>query len=121
MLYLTGDWWLACVCVCVCVCVYTCESAGMYTGSGFIIAAVIQAENAVLSVIFFAVGEFFLVVYCFIYQKFTKFDDREAIEAKNVAAGLHWGLNLVALGLLLSRAIYLSNSIIVFGVSTSAL
>jgi uncharacterized membrane protein YjfL (UPF0719 family) len=46
----------------------------MYTGSGFIIAAVIQAENAVLSVIFFAVGEFFLVVYCFIYQKFTKFD-----------------------------------------------
>ena len=51
--------------------------SGMYTGSGFIIAAVVQAENAVLSVIFFLAGELFLVVYCFLYQKFTKFDDRE--------------------------------------------
>jgi uncharacterized membrane protein YjfL (UPF0719 family) len=49
----------------------------MYAGSGFIIAAVMQAENAVLSVIFFVVGELFLVIYCFLYQKFTKFDDRE--------------------------------------------
>lgn len=37
-----------------------------------------------------------------------------------MAAGLHWGLNIAALGLLLSRAIYLSNSVIVFAVSTSA-
>ena len=52
----------------------------MYTASGFIIAAVLQAENAVLSAIFFVVGELFLVLYCFLYQKFTKFDDREVRE-----------------------------------------
>eukprot|EP01043_Picozoa_sp_COSAG02_P017437 COSAG02_NODE_791_length_17158_cov_12.377396_3_plen_64_part_00 len=52
----------------------------MYAGSGFIIAAVLQAENGVLSAIFFAAGELFLVLYCFLYQKFTKFDDREVRE-----------------------------------------
>lgn len=49
----------------------------MYAGSGLIIAAVIQAENPILSLIFFAAGELCLVIYCFMYQKVTKFDDRE--------------------------------------------
>ena len=52
----------------------------MYAGSGFIIAAVVQAENAALSAIFFVLGELCLVLYCFLFQKFTTFDDREVRE-----------------------------------------
>ena len=88
-----------------------CIEGGMYVGSGFIIAAVMQAETFVLSLIFFGLGELAMVLFSFLYQYWTKFDDRRAVEQKNIAAGLHWGMSQAALGLLLARAIYLSNSV----------
>jgi len=47
-------------------------------------------------------------------QAYTKFDDAEAIQKNNVASGIHWGLSLCSLGLILSRSIYLSQSLVVF-------
>ena len=55
-----------------------------------------------------------MCIWSVAYECTTKYDDRAAIQGKNVAAGLNWGLNLVAMGLLLSRALYNSNSVLVF-------
>lgn len=91
-----------------------CVEAGHYIGASFIIAACIQAENVALGLVFFGIGEVCLCLWSVMYECTTKYDDRVAIEGKNVAAGLNWGLNLVAMGLLLSRALYNSNSLWVF-------
>jgi uncharacterized membrane protein YjfL (UPF0719 family) len=85
--------------------------AGMYIGSSFVIAACIQAETIALGLTLFGSALGLIVLFSFAYELMTKFDDRKAIMEKNVASGLNWGLNLVAIGLLLSRAIAMSNSI----------
>lgn len=61
-------------------------------------------------------GELALFLFSLSYQASTKFDDEQSIRSKNVASGLHWGLSLAALGLLLSRALRLSQSVVVFAV-----
>ena len=91
-----------------------CVEAGHFVGASFIIAACIQAETVVLGIVFFGIGEVCLCIWSVAYECTTKYDDRAAIQGKNVAAGLNWGLNLVAMGLLLSRALYNSNSVLVF-------
>jgi uncharacterized membrane protein YjfL (UPF0719 family) len=91
-----------------------CVEAGHFIGAAFMIAACIQAENIALGIVFFGIGEVCLCLWSVAYECTTKYDDRAAIQGKNVAAGLNWGLNLVAMGLLLSRALYTSNSVIVF-------
>jgi uncharacterized membrane protein YjfL (UPF0719 family) len=91
-----------------------CVEAGHFIGASFIIAACIQAENIALGCVFFLIGEVCLCLWSVAYECTTKYNDRAAIQGRNVAAGLNWGLNLVAMGLLLSRALYNSNSVIVF-------
>lgn len=91
-----------------------CVEAGHFVGASFMIAACIQAENIALAFVFFGIGEFCLLLWSIMYEVLTKYDDRQAIHNQNVAAGLNWGLNLVAMGLLLSRALYNSNSVYVF-------
>ena len=91
-----------------------CVEAGVYVGFSYIIAACIHAENVALAFTFFFLSTVIMVGFSFGYEYLTKYDDREAIQAKNVASGINWGLNMVAFGLLLSRSIYTSNSIWVF-------
>lgn len=91
-----------------------CVEAGHFIGASFIIAACIQGENMALGIVFFLIGEACLCVWSVLFEVTTKYDDRVAIQSQNVAAGLNWGLNIVAMGLLLSRAIYMSNSVLVF-------
>lgn len=61
-------------------------------------------------------GELALFLFSLSYQASTSYDDEQSIRSKNVASGLHWGLSLAALGLLLSRALRLSQSVVVFAV-----
>ena len=91
-----------------------CIEGGVYIGSGFIIAAVTQAEILPLSCLFFVLGETAIVVFSSVYQWATEWNDRAAVESKNIAAGAHWGISLIAIGLLLSRALYLSQSLYTF-------
>ena len=91
-----------------------CIEGGVYIGSGFIIAAVTQAETLPLSCLFFVLGETAIVVFSSVYQWATEWNDRAAVESKNIAAGAHWGISLIAIGLLLSRALYLSQSLYTF-------
>ena len=74
----------------------------------------IQAQTIAIGFTLFAVGLGCIVLFSFGYEFMTKYDDRVAIEQKNVAAGVNWALNLVAVGLLLSRAVDASNSLWVF-------
>jgi hypothetical protein len=50
----------------------------------------------------------FEAVFCGAPQVSTRWNDRQAIAEKNAAAGIHWGLSLCAIGLMLSRSIFLS-------------
>lgn len=54
------------------------------------------------------------MAYSYLYQMSTAYDDERSIKSKNAAGGLHWGLNLAALGLFLGRALQLSQSLVVF-------
>ena len=64
--------------------------------------------------LFYFAGECALMAYSFLYQMSTAYDDERSIKAKNAAGGLHWGLNLAALGLFLGRMLQLSQSLVVF-------
>ena len=55
-----------------------------------------------------------MLAFSFGYEFITKYDDRLAIAQDNAAAGINWGGNLIAMGLLISRAIATSNSLWVF-------
>lgn len=88
--------------------------AGSYIASGFIISACITLDDGWLSVLFYLAGEFALMVFSYLYQMSTSYDDERSIRSRNVASGLHWGLSLAALGLFLGRALQLSQSIVVF-------
>ena len=61
--------------------------AGTFVGASFIIAACTHAENVALAWTFFALGMIALVLYSVAYELMTKYDDRAAINAHNVAAG----------------------------------
>ena len=87
---------------------------GSYVASGFIISACITLDDGWLSLLFYFAGEIALMAFSNVYQMSTKYDDEASVKSKNVASGLHWGLSLAALGLLLSRALRLSQSIVVF-------
>lgn len=91
-----------------------CIEAGSYVASGFIISACITLDDGWLAIFFYLAGEAALMAFSFIYQMTTSYDDERSIHSKNVASGLHWGLSLAALGLHLSRALRLSQSIVVF-------
>lgn len=83
----------------------------MYISSSFIIAACIQAQTIALGFTFFGVGVVSIIIFSFGYEFSTKYDDRQAIQNQNSAAGLNWALNLVAFGMLMARSISISNSI----------
>eukprot|EP00277_Geminigera_cryophila_P040081 CAMPEP_0173112566 /NCGR_PEP_ID=MMETSP1102-20130122/46147_1 /TAXON_ID=49646 /ORGANISM="Geminigera sp., Strain Caron Lab Isolate" /LENGTH=701 /DNA_ID=CAMNT_0014013767 /DNA_START=108 /DNA_END=2213 /DNA_ORIENTATION=- len=71
--------------------------AGSLIGSSFIVGAVTQ-------LLFF--------VFQLIFEAITVYDDEKEVELGNAAAGLNNGLNLVAVGMLLARATYLSHSLV---------
>jgi uncharacterized membrane protein YjfL (UPF0719 family) len=81
---------------------------GSYVGSAFVIHAALSGESSgvsealVSTLVFFAAGQVLFIVFGLLYQKATRFDVHAEIERDNAAAGLSAGMNLVAIGILLS-------------------
>ena len=64
------------------------------------------------AIIFFFSSQMLFFVFQLLFEAVTKYDDAKEVELGNSAAGLNNGLNLVAVGMLLGRSIYLSHSLI---------
>jgi uncharacterized membrane protein YjfL (UPF0719 family) len=88
-----------------------CVEAGVFVGASLVVAACTQAENLALALTMFVLGLGGMLLFSLGYEQLTSYDDRRAIQSNNVAAGLNWGLSMVSFGLLVSRAVVVSNSI----------
>jgi len=95
------------------------EGSG-YIASGMVIGASLSGEthgwgeDFASTGIFFLLGQFLLVVWGFIYQIITTYDDQKEVGRGNAAAGVNFGLNLIAMGLLLANPVSKSDSIVAF-------
>ena len=58
----------------------------------------------ITALIYFIVGQVTLVLFSIFYQLITKYDIHAEIEKDNVAAGVAFGGNMIALGILLLKA-----------------
>ena len=81
---------------------------GSFIGSALIIKAALSGESNGLALgiastlIFFICGQVAFVIYGWIYQKKVNFDLHDEIEKDNVAAGVAFGMSMVASSILLS-------------------
>jgi uncharacterized membrane protein YjfL (UPF0719 family) len=93
---------------------------GSYIGTAFILQAIIAGDSEGLfsdlygTVIFFIIGQLGFLVFSIIYQKITAYDLHDEIEKDNIAAGVSFGATLVAIGILMSHSIMITNSIPAF-------
>lgn len=72
------------------------------------------ADGLALTCLYWALAQFLLLVFCYIYRFLTVFDDHLALKEGNVAAGLSGGLTLVALAIVMSFPIMYFSSILLF-------
>ena len=86
---------------------------GMYLASGLIISACVTGETIVAhgrcygvisTLIYYVMGMIFLILFAKLYDKLTPYSLLGEIEADNVAVGVAFGGNLIAIGLILMRA-----------------
>jgi len=95
---------------------------GTFVGTAFIIKAVIYgpvthwAADLISTAVFFICAQAAFVLFGLFYQAITRYDIHEEIEQDNAAAGVAFGLNLAAIGIILSSAIERSDSIVIFAV-----
>ena len=92
--------------------------AGAYIGTALIIQAALYGEESgyvgddlLLTLVYFIIGQLAFIVFGLIYEKITPYDLHDEIEKDNAAAGLGFGLSLVAIGMLLSSFILNNNSL----------
>ncbi|MGD9201187.1 MAG: DUF350 domain-containing protein [Chitinispirillia bacterium] len=90
---------------------------GSYVGTAFLVKAIVSSESAGLvrdiigTVIFFIIGQIGFILFSIIYQKITKYDLHDEIEKDNIAAGVSFGATLVAIGIIMSHSIEITDSI----------
>ncbi len=95
---------------------------GTYIGTAFIIKAVIFGEesqwlsNLISTAVFFVLAQLAFVLFGIFYQKITSYDIHSEIERDNAAAGVAFGLNLAAIGIILSSAIEKTDSLVIFAI-----
>ncbi|MBR1943772.1 DUF350 domain-containing protein [bacterium] len=86
---------------------------GIYVASGLIIAACVTGETLathgklygiVSSVVYYFLGMIFLILFAKIYNKLTPYSLLGEIEEDNVAVGVSFAGNIIAIGLILMRA-----------------
>jgi uncharacterized membrane protein YjfL (UPF0719 family) len=80
---------------------------GTYLCSALIVAGSIMGEGGgpLSALIFFLLGQMFMVIFTIIYQYITPFDLHKEIEADNVAAGVAFGGTFIAIGLILFKGL----------------
>ncbi len=76
-----------------------------YTGAGLVIAGAIYGSTDILSaVVMFACGQLTLVIFAWLYQKATRYDEQEQLgDNQNLAVGLAFGGNIMAYSLILMK------------------
>lgn len=86
---------------------------GMYLASGLIISACVTGETIVAhgrcygvisTLVYYVMGMIFLILFAKLYDMLTPYSLLGEIEADNVAVGVAFGGNLIAIGLILMRA-----------------
>ncbi|OGG97019.1 MAG: hypothetical protein A2508_07080 [Candidatus Lambdaproteobacteria bacterium RIFOXYD12_FULL_49_8] len=93
---------------------------GSYLGSAAMIRAIILGESVGwaydlgLTLFYFVLGQLSFVLYAFLYQKITSYDDLAEIKAGNAAAGITLGANLGAMGFLMAVPLSQSYSLVLF-------
>ncbi len=94
---------------------------GSYFGSAIVLSALISqpASDPFLidvfnTIIYFFITQLFFVLFGFIYQKITVYDFHEEIERDNAAAGVSFGLTLVAIGIVIAHPLKSSYGIVSF-------
>lgn len=99
-----------------------CAEAGSYIGSAIIIYATLQGDaysfitGIVEASIFFILGQLAMLIFSRVYQLYTRYDLHKEIEKDNIAAGLAFGLSLIALSIFISEFIMYSSSLVGFAV-----
>ena len=93
---------------------------GSYIGSAFIIRSIILGESLgwaldiALTLFFFLLAQVIFFIYSILYQKVIQYDLKQELKEGKVAAGISFGLNLAAIGILLSVPLQSSFSIVLF-------
>lgn len=99
-------------------------SAGVVMACGYVASAVIirgiivgesvsLAYDIGLTIVYFIIAQVLFILYSLLYQIITKYDFHQEIEKNNAAAGIAFGANLVAIGILLAIPLRSTFSIIV--------
>ncbi|PCI29593.1 MAG: hypothetical protein COB67_03715 [SAR324 cluster bacterium] len=94
--------------------------AGSYLGSAMIIRSIITGESLgwmadiTLTLAYFLLAQFTFLLYSRLYQKIIRYDFHQELKEGNVAAGVSFGINLVAMGILLAVPLSSSFSLLLF-------
>jgi uncharacterized membrane protein YjfL (UPF0719 family) len=79
--------------------------AGALIAAALVIAGAIHGEgNPLSALVFYVLGHVVLVLFALFYQWLTRYDLYREIESDNVAAGVAFGMNLAAIGLIMLKA-----------------
>jgi uncharacterized membrane protein YjfL (UPF0719 family) len=86
---------------------------GLYIATGLLIAGAVAGEgagseltSALVTLAFLGMGLVFLVAYAVFYQFTTPYDIHSEIEGNNNAVGIAFGGNLIAIGLVMFKAVF---------------
>jgi uncharacterized membrane protein YjfL (UPF0719 family) len=80
---------------------------GHYIATGLIVAGSLHGEGGGVetAVAFFLLGQISLSLFAWVYDRLTPFDLHKEIESGNVAAGVAFSGSLIALGIILGKAV----------------
>jgi uncharacterized membrane protein YjfL (UPF0719 family) len=92
---------------------------GGYIGSAMMVAAALSGDGSagfgtelLLSAIYFAAGQAAFILFAFVYDLATAYKLHDEIERDNAAAGVSFGMTLVAVGIVLSAYVKTYDSLI---------
>lgn len=99
-----------------------CVDASGYVASGLVVGAALAgqpssslSEDVGVTVLFAALGQMSFIAVAALFRRVTSYDDKAQIKRGNAAAGLSYGLRLIAAALLLANALAKSFSLAGFG------
>ncbi len=80
---------------------------GSYISTGLVVGGSLYGEGGgfLTMLVFFVVGQVTLILFAKCYQWTTKYDFHKEIEGNNVAAGMAFCFNLIAMGVILLKAV----------------
>jgi len=93
--------------------------AGTYVATALILGGSLYGEDTMgflpslgLAVLYFVISQIAFLIFGLVYEKLTSYQLHKELESDNVAAGVAFGGNLVALGILVSKYLYTYDSLI---------